>query len=290
MLRWKHTYLSVLISFTLFFSLLTLVGCPSRVSTFTLTTNVSPSGAGSVSPSGGEYDSGVVVTLTATAASGYTFDYWSGSVASTSPTITVTMDADRSVTAHFIEEVVVPTVLFSDDFSNEGSGWVTYNESDGQVFYRNGYLYIKDYTTPTGTIYGEAQRYFTDFVLEVETWLVGGTDDNWHVVGCRCLDEHNYYAFGISADGYYELSKVVNGNETVFVAPTFSSYINQGEGAVNLIHIECVGSRLSLSVNGHLLREVSDSTFTAGDIALAANSLAGTYTEVAYDNILITEP
>ena len=34
--------------------------------------------AGSVSPSGGEYESGLQITLTATPASGYTFDYWDG--------------------------------------------------------------------------------------------------------------------------------------------------------------------------------------------------------------------
>jgi len=230
----------------------------------------------------------VMVTLTATTASDYTFDYWSGSAAGTSPTTTITMDADKSVTAYF--EEAGPTVLFSDDFSDESSGWVTYDESDGRVIYRDGCLYVKDYTNPEGSMYGESQRYFTDFILEVETWLVGGTDDNWHAVSYRWKDEDNYYAFGISADGYYEITKWVNDNRTAFVEPTFSSYINQGQGAINLIHIECIGSSLSLSVNGHLLREVIDNTYTGGDISLAANSLAGTFTEIAFDNIVVTEP
>lgn len=256
---------------------------------YTLTTNASPPGAGSVSPTGGEYDSGIKVTLTATAASGYTFDYWSGSATGNSPTTTITMDAGKNVTAHFKEEISV-TVLFADDFSDKNSGWVTYDASDGQVIYSNGYLYIKDFTNPVASMYGEAQRNFTDFVLEVETWLVGGTDDNWHAVGCRWQDDDNYYAFGISADGYYEVKKWVNGKETSFAGPTYSSHINQGLNAVNLIHIECIGSNLSLSVNGYLLHETTDTSFTGGDICLAANSLAGTYTEVAFDNIVVIEP
>jgi len=74
---------------------------PPPSETYTLHTIVSPSGAGSVSPSGGEYESGVQVTLTASPASGYTFDYWSGSASGESPTVTITMDSSKSLTANF---------------------------------------------------------------------------------------------------------------------------------------------------------------------------------------------
>jgi uncharacterized repeat protein (TIGR02543 family) len=259
------------------------------VQNYTLTTDVSPSGAGSVSPSGDEYEAGTQVSLSATAASGYVFDYWSGSASGTGPNISITMDSDKHVTANFTA-VSGPVVLFSDDFSDPNSGWVTYDEYDGRVRYHDGCFYIKDYTSPAWTMYGEAQRYFTDFILEVETWLVGGTDDNWQAVGCRFQDEDNGYDFAISADGYYEMVKWVNGDDIVFAEPTYSTYINQGVGAVNFIHIECIGSSLSLSVNGHLLTSTTDSTFSGGDISLGANSLAGTYTEVAFDNLVIYEP
>jgi len=70
-------------------------------STYTLSVSVSPSGAGSVSPSGGEYESGVQVTLTANPASGYAFDYWSGAASGTASTITITMDSNKNLTANF---------------------------------------------------------------------------------------------------------------------------------------------------------------------------------------------
>ena|GEM_PF-3685845 len=69
--------------------------------TYTLTTYVSPSGAGSVSPPGGQYESGVQITLTATPASGYTFDYWEDLASSSSNTVTITMNAHKAITAHF---------------------------------------------------------------------------------------------------------------------------------------------------------------------------------------------
>jgi uncharacterized repeat protein (TIGR02543 family) len=255
------------------------------IQSYTLTTNVSPSGSGSVSPSGGTFDDGTAVALSATPAGGYVFDHWSGSASGTNPDTTVIMDSDKSVTAYFTSES-----LFSDDFSNPSSGWVTYSGSDGRVTYSNGCLYVKDYTAYTGTMFGEAQLYFTDFVLEVETWLVGGTDDNWHVIGCRMNDYHNAYCFSVSADGYYMIDKEVNGSVIPLVSPSSSYHINEGTGAVNLVRVECIGSSLSLYVNGHLLDTVYDSTFSGGDIFLGSNALAGSYTEVAFDNIVVTAP
>jgi uncharacterized repeat protein (TIGR02543 family) len=252
--------------------------------THTLTINISPLGTGSVSPSSGEYESGVQVTLTASPASGYTFDYWSGSASGTTSTVTITMDSDKSLTAHFTK------VLFSDDFSDESSGWDTSAYYGGQVAYLNGHLDITDYEAYTGAMYSESQHYFTDFILEVQTWLVGGTDNNWQEVSCRQRDRDNHYTFAISADGYYDVLKWVNGIGTYLVSITYSPYIHQGQGVTNLIQIECIGSSLSLSVNGHLLATVTDASFTGGNIVLLASALDDTFTEVAFDNIIVSEP
>jgi uncharacterized repeat protein (TIGR02543 family) len=84
-----------------FILIIIIVAIAAPTPKYTLSVSVSPSGSGSVSPSGGEYESGVQVTLTASADSGYTFDYWSGSTAGTSPTVTITMDSDKSLIANF---------------------------------------------------------------------------------------------------------------------------------------------------------------------------------------------
>jgi len=67
----------------------------------TLSVSVSPSGAGSVSPSDGYYKSGVQLTLTAVPASGYIFDHWSGSASGPSDSVAVDMTSDEAITAHF---------------------------------------------------------------------------------------------------------------------------------------------------------------------------------------------
>ncbi|MFT3680259.1 MAG: InlB B-repeat-containing protein [Ferruginibacter sp.] len=70
---------------------------------YTLTTTVTPNTGGTItrSPNAASYRSGTVVTLTATAASGYVFTGWSGDVTGTSASITVTMNSNKSVTANF---------------------------------------------------------------------------------------------------------------------------------------------------------------------------------------------
>jgi len=181
-------------------------------------------------------------------------------------------------------------VLFSDDFSDPNSGWDVSENSAGQVAYKNGHYSIKTYLSSPYCTYGEINRYFSDFILEVETWLVSGTDNNWHTVSCRVPDNNNFYQFSISADGYYVITKIFNGEQISLVTPTQSSYVNQVIGAVNLIHIECISNSLSLSVNGHLLRQVTDNTFSGGDISLEASESAGISTEIAFDNLVITEP
>lgn len=77
---------------------------------YPISTSVSPTGSGSVSPSGGTFDAGTQVTLTATAASGWRFDHWSGDASGTSSTAVITMDSSKSVTAHFVHPPITVTL------------------------------------------------------------------------------------------------------------------------------------------------------------------------------------
>lgn len=73
---------------------------------YTLTVQTTGSGTVSLAPApvNGQYPSGTVVTLTATANTDYIFDGWSGDATNSDTTLTITMDADKSVTANFIQD------------------------------------------------------------------------------------------------------------------------------------------------------------------------------------------
>jgi len=83
---------------------------------YTLTTNTVGQGSITLNPPGGTYDVGTVVTVTADPDTGWQFDNWSGDLSgSTNPT-TITMDADKSVTANFSEIGTTSTVGYTTVF------------------------------------------------------------------------------------------------------------------------------------------------------------------------------
>jgi len=111
---------------------------PIEQQTYTLSISVSPSGAGSVSPLSGRFEEDTQVTLTATPASGYTFDYWDGDASDSSATVTIIMDSDKSVIAHFAD--TTPPVISGVDVSNitETSAsiiWTTGEPATSQIEY-----------------------------------------------------------------------------------------------------------------------------------------------------------
>jgi uncharacterized repeat protein (TIGR02543 family) len=81
---------------------------------YTLSTDVSPEGAGTVTldplPNCQQkrYQPGTEVQLSAQASSGWRFTGWSGAAAGESPTTTVVVDGHKSATANFETELCTP--------------------------------------------------------------------------------------------------------------------------------------------------------------------------------------
>jgi hypothetical protein len=150
-------------------------------------------------------------------------------------------------------------VLFQDDFGDPSSGWSTRSDEEGEVRYENGELHIRDYTAPDTPTTSRPGQQFTDLIMEVEGRLVGGAEDNWFGHYCRYVDGDNFYLMAYSSDGYYT-------------------------------GLECIGSSLRFWVNGELLIDVVDTGLARGDIALDGESQDGEYTDVAFDNLVVTAP
>ncbi len=100
----KKKLAAIIITCTIAIIVIVVIATPTP--TYTLSVSVYPPEAGSVSPSGGEYESGLQITLTATPASGYTFDYWALAASGSSNTVTITMNSDKTIGAYF--KVVEP--------------------------------------------------------------------------------------------------------------------------------------------------------------------------------------
>ncbi|WP_370088027.1 Ig-like domain-containing protein [Ekhidna sp.] len=91
---------------------------------YDLTTSVTGEGIITLNPSGGSYAENTVVSLTATPSAGYQFDGWAGDLSGRQNPISITMDADKNVTATFVPIYTLTT-------SVNGEGSISINPSGG---------------------------------------------------------------------------------------------------------------------------------------------------------------
>ncbi len=90
--------------------------------TYTLAVDIAGNGAVTRDPDRTEYRYGDGVTLTATPAPGWYFGQWSGDVSGILTQTTITMDADKSVTATFVS---TPPTYYTLTLHMDGSGVIT---------------------------------------------------------------------------------------------------------------------------------------------------------------------
>ncbi|MCC5907245.1 MAG: hypothetical protein JJU13_13620 [Balneolaceae bacterium] len=78
------------------------VGCGTESTpVYTLTTSVI--GEGAINPSGGDYEEGETINLTAAPSDGWEFEMWSGHLSSEENPLSLVVDQDISLTANFID-------------------------------------------------------------------------------------------------------------------------------------------------------------------------------------------
>ena len=177
-----------------------------------------------------------------------------------------------------------------DDFNGVDPNWETGKFESGTGTIANGELRIRSETVSSAstTIYYDVT--FGDQIIDVDVTLVGGTDDNWQTVICRDNGD-DYYDLGISADGYYLIDIWIDGTRlNKSLGPSSSSYIRTGANVSNSLHVECVGERLSLWINGNFLAELTDTNISGGRVGLSVDSIGGEFSNVAFDNVRIAVP
>lgn len=181
-------------------------------------------------------------------------------------------------------------VLFKDDFSDPSSGWMQGEDEFGKTEYSDGSFRIHVTSDLTGKV-SIPRLYFKDVIIEVLATKVDGPDDNDYGVICRYQDENNFYFFEISSDGYYSIGKYKENQLQLLGMDQMqtSDFIQQGQ-ATNLIRATCIGSLLSLSVNGQKLIEVEDADFSAGDVGLIAGTFETPGTDILFDNFQVLKP
>lgn len=187
-------------------------------------------------------------------------------------------------------------VLFQDDFSDTSSGWDQYNDTAGLTDYDNGAYRIRVDTTEYTYWANPGQEALPgDVRVEVDATKAGGPDNNDFGVICRYREGEStadFYQFAITSDGYAGIVLVIANNQTVLSQDALLQpydIINQRE-ASNHITAECIGSTLTLYVNGVQVDSVTDTTLTSGDVGLIAGSYDQGGVDILFDNFVVTRP
>ena len=172
---------------------------------------------------------------------------------------------------------------------------------------------------PVAGPYSVASPHFGDFDVRVQTRSVEGPENNGFGIVFREQDPNNFYYFLISSDGYYYLSRFLDGDERVLSTWIETSHINSGIGAENSLRVVGQGDRFQFYVNdqslllcipddptavstynfltetcvdGLMQDTLMDSNLPVGRIGVVAKTIQGSESGVVidFDNVLVIGP
>ena len=182
-------------------------------------------------------------------------------------------------------------VLFSDDFSNPSKNWDQISDSSGSTEYYNDAYRIIVNASNYSAWANPGNESFVDTRIEVDAFKNSGPDDNEFGIICRYMDTTRFYYAVVSSDGYYGIMKMSSSGSQPIGKDSMleSERISQG-AASNHIRFDCVGSTLSLYVNGFPLDRQNDSEYITGNVGLLAGTFATTGTDILFDNFFVYKP
>jgi hypothetical protein len=181
-------------------------------------------------------------------------------------------------------------VLLADAFDNNNNGWDVFEEGGNSAQIGNGQMVMK--VSDADSVYRVwPQLALANVDMTFDAAIQEGTPSNiTYGAVCRYSDKENLYSFEISGDGFYSLSKKVNGNWENIVDWTSSSALKAGE--TNRIRVICSDSNLELYANEQLLISSQDTTHSKSGFALQTGRYAvdDQPVSVSFDNMEVKYP
>jgi len=182
-------------------------------------------------------------------------------------------------------------VLFFDNFSDTSKKWDQVTSSSGSTDYYTGtYRILVDIIDAKAWAHPGGES-FSDARIEVNARKNGGPDNNDFGILCRYLDADRFYYAVISSDGYYAIMKMTSNGSMPIGETSMLETDRILKGAVtNHIRFDCVGSTLTLFVNGNQVDQQTDADYTTGNVGLLAGTFDTPGTDVLFDNFYVYKP
>ncbi len=166
--------------------------------------------------------------------------------------------------------------------NSRGYNWTENNTSTGSCsFTGTGY----DVTSPQTPLYHGCTAQNTDFsnfAYEIHLTFISGNCGA--IIFRGDVSNHRYYYFRICANGTYQLLLYTqSGYATRTFADSSSSAIHMGLGQSNVIAVVANGSHIAAYVNDQPLISITDTTYSQGQIGVAADN-DNSPTEIVFSN------
>jgi S1-C subfamily serine protease len=180
------------------------------------------------------------------------------------------------------------SVLLEDDFSNSNSGWDIGDSENGYADYVSGEFLIS-VNPDQFYIWSNANTDFANIIVSADVRISETTGEGDYGFMCRYQDSDNFYALEITEDGYYAIWMYEDGEYVALLDWAYSDLIPQHSGS-RVLAAACVDHYLVLAVDGEIIAEVQDNTFSSGDLGLMAGTWDVGGLTIAFDNLLVTAP
>jgi hypothetical protein len=179
-------------------------------------------------------------------------------------------------------------VIFRDDFSTL-VGWFVDETDEFRFRYQDGgYRILNGFQAS----YVNSIRSFDlpNVYVETEARQVAGPQDGYFGVVCRWQDVHNFYGLAMGQDGFLTIVRVQDRRVSFLATGVAESGLLNPAGQNNRIGGSCVGSNLTLYVNGEQVLQAQDTSFGDGFIGLMVGTRSAAGVEAHFDNFLAARP
>jgi hypothetical protein len=178
------------------------------------------------------------------------------------------------------------TALYSDNFSNSSGDWCVDSDSQSSTDYSGGKFVIEVLETEF-FVWCNPDQSFEDIHIEVTAVNVNDTADTIFGIMCHHQLLDDFYYVGITSQGEYTIRLFQDDADVILTEGTSDSIASNAESY--RIGMDCGEGRLALYVDGNLIDEAEDATYTTGDIGLYVWSLEEVPAQVTYDDLEVTE-
>jgi hypothetical protein len=184
-------------------------------------------------------------------------------------------------------------VLYADNFiTGETGPWHTEGDEIGRTAVVGGRLLISIDAPQVMQFATLREPLFRDFTLEVDATLLDGPAEASYGVLFRMQSPLEFYRFVVTGTGLYMIERRNSDGSWSRLSQEWaeSAAIRQGNHATNRLQIYASGANFAFYVNDVLLRQVQDTAYAEGNLALDAGSFGQPGVQVAFDNLVVRRP